>query len=134
MTEPEEFVYERVDDIPLLLALMIKMQIPFILDKHLGNHGHQQGLTNGWVAGIWLAYILSQGKHTKMHVQEWVLKRHHLLQELIGETIRAEDFTDDSLSLILKRADKGESALGVLVSDADHNGVSAPITARSPMM
>jgi hypothetical protein len=55
MTEPEEFVYERVDDIPLLLALMIKMQVSVILDKHLGNHGHQQGLTNGCVSCIWLA-------------------------------------------------------------------------------
>ena len=103
MTKPKGFVYERVDDIPLLLALMIKMDIPAILDKHLGNHGHQKGLTNGWVCAIWLAYILSQGKHTKVHVQEWALKRYHLLQELTGETIRAEDFTDDSLSLILKR-------------------------------
>jgi len=103
MTKPEGFVYERVDDIPLLLALMIKMKLSVILDKHLGNHGHQKGLTNGWVSIIWLAYILSQGKHTKVHVQEWVLKRHQLLQELTGVTIRAEDFTDDSLTLLLKR-------------------------------
>ena len=113
MTEPEEFVYERVDDIPLLLALMIKMQVSVILDKHLGNHGHQQGLTNGWVSCIWLAYILSQGKHTKMHVQEWVLKRHHLLQKMIGETIRAEDFTDDSLSLILQRLSAEDAWQGI---------------------
>ena len=113
MREPEGFVYERVDDIPLLLALMIKMQISVILDKHLGNHGHQQGLTNGWVSCIWLAYILSQGKHTKMHVQEWVLKRHHLLQKMIGETIRAEDFTDDSLSLILKRLSAEDAWQGI---------------------
>jgi len=103
MMGTQEFVYERVDDIPLLLALMIKMQIPVILDKHLDNHGHQKGLTNGWVSCAWLAYILSEGKHTKVHVQEWVMKRLHLLQTLTGETIRAEDFTDDSLGLILKR-------------------------------
>ncbi len=103
MITSEEFVYERVDDIPLLLALMIKMQMPIIFDKHLGNHGHQKGLTNGWVGAIWLAYILSQGRHTKVHVQEWVMNRHKLLQELTGETIRAEDFTDDSLGLLLKR-------------------------------
>ena len=113
MKEPEGLVYERVDDIPLLLALMIKMQISVILDKHLGNHGHQQGLTNGWVSCIWLAYILSQGKHSKIHVQEWVLKRHHLLQELIGETIRAEDFTDDSLSLILQRLSAEDAWQGI---------------------
>ena len=103
MREAEGFVYERVDDIPLLLGLMTKMQLPVILDKHLGNHGHQKGLSNGWVSSIWLAYILSQGKHTKVHVQEWALKRRQLLQELTGETIRAEDFTDDSLGLVLKR-------------------------------
>ena len=109
MTTAKEFVYERVDDIPLLPALMIKMQLPYILDKHLGNHGHQKGLSNGWVATIWLTYILSQARHTKMHVQEWVMKRHQLLQDLTGEQIRAEDFTDDSLGLILKRLSSEDS-------------------------
>jgi transposase len=103
MAEAQEFILERVDDIPLLLGMMMKMQMPIILDKHLGNHGHQQGLSNGWVATMWLSYILSEGQHTKSSVQAWALKRRHLLEQVSGQAIRAEDFSDDSLSLLLKR-------------------------------
>jgi transposase len=103
MAEAQEFILERVDDIPLLLGMMMKMQMPIILDKHLGNHGHQQGLSNGWVATMWLSYILSEGQHTKSSVQAWALKRRHLLEQVSGQVIRAEDFSDDSLSLLLKR-------------------------------
>jgi len=103
MNEKPGIVIERIDDIPLLLAMMEQLQLPETLDKHLGNHGHQQGVSNGWVATIWLAFILSEGKHTKMHVQEWVEKRWHLLSELSGQTLRLEDFGDDRLALVLRR-------------------------------
>ncbi len=103
MNTTQEFTVERVDDIPLLLGMMIKLGMPSILDRHLGNHGHQKGLSNGWVATIWLAYILSEGKHTKVHVQEWVMSRIHLLEQLTGQELRPEDFTDDRLTIVLKR-------------------------------
>lgn len=103
MNEKPGIIIERIDDIPLLLAMMEQLRLPETLDKHLGNHGHQQGLSNGWVATIWLAFILSEGKHTKMHVQEWVENRWHLLSELSGQTLRLEDFSDDRLTLVLRR-------------------------------
>lgn len=101
--EEGQVIFERIDDVPLLIGVMKRIQLPVILDKHLGNHGNQTGLSNGWTAVIWIAYILSQGKHTKMHVQEWVMKRQKLLEELSGEEICAEDFNDDSLGRILER-------------------------------
>ena len=107
--EEEFIILERIDDIPLLIGVMKKMQLPVILDKHLGNHGNQEGLSNGWTVVIWLAYILSEGKHTKVHVQEWVMKRQNLLQELSGEEIRSEDFNDDSLGRVLKRLSSEDS-------------------------
>jgi hypothetical protein len=36
---------ERVDDIPLLLAQMEKMNIAALLDKHFPVHGNWQGLS-----------------------------------------------------------------------------------------
>ena len=103
MNEHPGIIIERIDDIPLLLAMMEQLQLPETLDKHLGNHGHQRGVSNGWVATIWLVFILSEGKHTKMHVQEWVEKRWHLLSKLSGQTLRLEDFSDDRLTLVLRR-------------------------------
>jgi hypothetical protein len=64
-------VYERVDDVPLLIGLAQKLQLPELLDRHLGSHGNHQGLSNGTLAVGWIAFILSRGDHTKVHVQEW---------------------------------------------------------------
>ena len=41
--------HERVDDLPLLIGLMQHLRLPELLDMHLGNHGHHQGLRNGWL-------------------------------------------------------------------------------------
>ena len=71
MAENLILTHERVDDIPLLIGLAHQLRLPEILDRHLGTHGHQQGLSNGWLATVWLAYILSQGDHRKSAVREW---------------------------------------------------------------
>ena len=63
---------ERVDDIPLLLAQMGKMNIASLLDKHFPMHGNWQGLSLGAVVVVWLAYILSDGDHRLNSVQGWV--------------------------------------------------------------
>ena len=54
-------ITERVDDVALLLAQMIKMDFVEILDRHIAKHWKQEGLSWGWMAVIWLAYILRTG-------------------------------------------------------------------------
>jgi hypothetical protein len=61
--------HERVDDMPLLIGLMQHLRLPALLDTHLGNHGHHQGLRNGWLGTVWLAFVLSEGDHRKSSVQ-----------------------------------------------------------------
>jgi transposase len=63
---------ERIDDFALLLEIMKRVGFPAILDRHLTRHGLQQGLSWGWIATIWLAYVLSQGDHPKLAVPNWV--------------------------------------------------------------
>lgn len=60
---------ERVDDIPLLLAQMDKMNIAALLDKYFPMHGNWQGLSLGEIVVVWLAYILSEGDHRLNSVQ-----------------------------------------------------------------
>jgi transposase len=45
-------ITERVDDVALLLAQMMHMGLPEILDQHLPRHWKQQGLSWGWTAVI----------------------------------------------------------------------------------
>jgi transposase len=98
-----ELTHERVDDVPLSLGFLIKLHLPEIIDCHLPPHPLHQGLSNGWLITVWIAYILSQADHRKSHVQEWVDRLQHTLEALIGQPIRPVEFGDDRLTLVLKR-------------------------------
>src|ERR1700758_310634 len=83
-----EFTHERVDDVPLLLGFLLKLQLPEILDRHLPPHPLHQGLSNGWLITVWIAYILSQADHRKSPVQGWADGLHHTLESLIDQPPR----------------------------------------------
>ncbi len=65
-------ITERVDDVELLIAQMIKMGLPEILDRHIPRHWKQRDLSWGWTATIWLAHILTTGDHRKISVKQYV--------------------------------------------------------------
>jgi transposase len=95
--------HERVDDIPLLLGLMQKLHLPEVLERGLGSHHLHQGLSNGLVACGWLAFILSAANHCKVSVQGWAQSHQHTLEALLGQSLRSVEFSDDRLSIILRR-------------------------------
>ena len=95
---------ERVDDIPLLLAQMEKMNIAALLDKHFPMHGNWQGLSLGEIVVVWLAYILSEGDHRLNSVQGWVagiLMTLSICLKAVG--LRKLDFSDDRLAVVVER-------------------------------
>jgi transposase len=102
MNEQPNIITERVDDIPLLLAQMERMGLAAQLDTHFPTHGNWQGLGFGRVATIWLSSILSRGDHRLVHVEPWVAQRQFTLSHLMGEAVRAHEFSDDRLELVLR--------------------------------
>jgi transposase len=100
---------ERIDDFPLLLSVMQRLGLPGIFDHHLGRHGLQRGLSWGWIATIWLAHILTQGDHRKQPVQAWVRQAHETIAKISGQQVSEMDFTDDRLTLLLRRLSKPET-------------------------
>src|SRR5947209_4007157 len=98
-----ELTHERVDDVPLLLGFLIKLRLPEILDRHLPPHPLHQGFSHGWLITVWIAYILSRADHRKSPVQAWADGLQHALEALVGQPIRPVEFSDDRLSLVLKR-------------------------------
>jgi transposase len=132
MDPPITITHERVDDIPLIIGTAIKLGLPDIVDAAVGRHGLHQGLGPGWLATIWIAYILSEGDHRKSTVQDWANSRRTMLGRLIGQDLREVDFTDDRLGILLRRLsdpatwDKVESELwrqSVLVYDLTAEGI-----------
>jgi len=99
-------ITERVDDVALLIGQMVKMGLPEVLDRHIPRHWTQRGLSWGWTAVIWLAYILTEGDHRKVSVEAYVKGIQNTLSHLSGQVIDPLDFSDDRLSHLLKHLSK----------------------------
>jgi transposase len=97
---------ERIDDFVLLIHVMLRLNLPEILDRHIPRHWFQEGLSWGWVATIWLAHIISQGDHRKLTVRDWVRQAHDTLERVTGQNIRDTDLTDDRLTIVLRELSK----------------------------
>jgi transposase len=95
--------HERVDDIPLILGLASRLNLPAILDQRLGRHHLHQGLSLGWIATVWITYVLSQADHRKSAVRDWAHTHRVTLERLIGQPLRDAEFTDDRLAILLRR-------------------------------
>jgi len=100
---------ERVDDIPLLLTQITEMGIIELLDAHFPTHNNWDGLSLGWTTAIWLTHILSQADHRLNRVQDWVAKHIQTISSVTGLNIRALDFSDDRLAIILRYINQDES-------------------------
>jgi transposase len=108
MTTESIITSERIDDFPLLLAVMLQLGLPDIFDHHIKRHGLHQGLSWGWIASIWLAHLLTKSNHRKQPVQAWVKQAHATIAKISGQTVRDLDFTDDRLTLLLRRLSKSD--------------------------
>ena len=143
MNDIQHIFTERVDDIPMLLEQMQRMELPTLIDQHFPAHGNWKGLSLGWASTIWLSSILSQGDHRLTHVEPplrriWILKRgtsakrplgipatdDKLLQRAVGmllEPIYEQDFLACSYGFRPKRSAHG--ALSDLWNQCARGGV-----------
>ncbi len=85
---------------------MLRLGLPEIFDHHLVRHGSHQGLSWGWIATIWLAHILTESNHRKHPVQSWVKQAQETIVKITGQQVHELDFTDDRLTLLLRRLSK----------------------------
>jgi transposase len=102
-------ITERVDDVALLIGQMVKMGLPEILDRHIPRHWTQRGISWGWTAVIWLAYIVTEGDHRKVSVETYVKGMQHTLSRLTAQVVEPLDFSDDRLRHLLHHLSKPTS-------------------------
>ncbi len=101
---PQVHRVERVDDIPVLLATLQRLNVAEILDRHFpSGHRWKGELTFGEVACVWIAFLTSQGDHRLCQLQPWAQDNRHTLQATLGKTVRPLDFQDDRLADRLDR-------------------------------
>src|SRR5713101_1114605 len=99
-------ITERVDDVAFLIGQMVKMGLPEVLDHHIPRHWTQRGLSWGWTAVIWLAYIVTEGDHRKVSMETYLKGMHHTLSHLTAQIIEPLDFSDDRLCHLLTHLSK----------------------------
>lgn len=102
MTEQLTIITEHVGDLPLLITSMERMGLAELVDQHFAAHGNWQGLSPGQVLTGWLAHILSEGDHRLNQVQDWAARRLETLRGCLDAPVRALDFSDDRLALVLE--------------------------------
>jgi transposase len=102
MAETLTIVSERVDDIPVLLAQLARLELQSLLDEQFPTHGNWVGLSLGWVSVLWLTHILSEGDHRLNHVAPWAKQRLHTLQACTGQPVHPLDLSDDRLATVLE--------------------------------
>ena len=91
-------VHERVDDIPVLIALLLKLRVAALIDKHFPTNGNRTGLSLGQMCVIWLTFILSQADHRLNRVEPWVAEHQMTLSQSLGVRVEPRDCTDDRLA------------------------------------
>ena len=96
-----EISIERLDDIPLLIALQQRIGLGEIIDEVIARHWLHQGLSIGQLVVGWLTYILSKSDHRKVAVEDWAIEHQSILSDLLGTPLRRTDFTDDRLGQVL---------------------------------
>ncbi len=92
---------ESVDDIPVLIAKLERMKVQELVDQHFVPHRNWRGCRVGQEVLVWLTCILTEGDHRLSHLQEWVKGREKTLSACLKTNVRAEDFSDDRLGIIL---------------------------------
>ncbi|HLF27364.1 MAG TPA: hypothetical protein VJG32_13605 [Anaerolineae bacterium] len=93
---------ERIDNLPVLLYWLRRMQVDVIIDQVVGPpHGNWDGLSYGEVALVFVAYVLIRCTHFLSPMQDWASKHLLSLSQALGKSVRAADFTDDRLGVIL---------------------------------
>ncbi|MCI0524248.1 MAG: IS1634 family transposase [Acidobacteria bacterium] len=90
--------HERVDDIPVIIALLLKMRVVELIDQHFPTNGNRTGLSLGQMCVIWLTFILTQADHRLNQVQPWVAEHQTTLSRCLDCEVQARDCTDDRLA------------------------------------
>jgi hypothetical protein len=98
MSKQITITHERTDDIPVILAFLLKMRVAELIDKHFPTNGNWTGLSLGQMLVVWLTFIVSEGDHRLSHVEPWVAAHQHTLSRSLGQEVLPRDCTDDRLA------------------------------------
>ena len=101
MSEHITITHERTDDVPVIIAFLLKMRVAELIDKHFPTNGNWTGLSLGQMLVVWLTFIISEGDHRLYHVEPWVPAHQHTISRSLNQEVLPRDCTDDRLATVL---------------------------------
>lgn len=102
-SETVEISSEQIDDIPVIVDWLKKMEIAKWIDKSLSRpHGNHQGMSYGQLSVLLLTYIITQADHRLCAVEGWVKKHLKILELVTGWSIGYKDASDDRLARVVE--------------------------------
>jgi len=97
------FTYERIDAIPLIISLARKLRIDSVINSYIPRHGNMLGIGYGELIVGWLTFILTEANHRKSHTEKWAQEHILTLKTLLSHKLRNKDFSDDRLGNLLSQ-------------------------------
>jgi transposase len=108
--EPRLLCVEVVADLPVLWAILLRLDLPATLARHFPAPLHWKGPLNpGEILAVWLLFLTSQGDHCLNHVLPWVAQHQRTLSALLGKIVLPVHFHDDRLADCLSRLAASDS-------------------------
>ena len=91
---------ERIDELPIIIAILKKLCVQEIIDKHFFPHGNWTGLSYGQLAVLFITYVLHSLTHRLYGMEPWLNQHKTVIQKITGWQIGDKDATDDRLGIL----------------------------------
>jgi transposase len=90
-----------VDNLPIIITWLLKMQVHTIIDAFCPRHGNWQGISYGQLALLFVAYVIQCRTHRLMGMEKWLQQRQTVITKVTGWQLGDKEATDDRLGLLL---------------------------------
>lgn len=111
VSEQVKIYSERIDDIPVIVEWLKKMEIAKWIDQKLSPpHGNHKGMSYGQLSVLLLTYIITQSDHRLCAVEPWVQAHRKILELSTGWSIGEKDTSDDRLARVVEELGKQSQA------------------------
>jgi transposase len=102
---------ERVDTIPLIIAILKKMGVQEIIDSIWIPHGNWSGLSYGQLAVLFITYVLHSLTHRFSGVESWANQHRTVIERATGWQVGEKDATDDRLGRLSEVMGEDDDAM-----------------------
>lgn len=93
---------ERVDTIPLINALLMRMGVEQVIDNIFISHGNWNGLSYGQLGVLFVTYVLHSLTHRLSSVECWMMEHKTVIEKATGWELEEKDATDDRLGKLME--------------------------------